>query len=77
MAGAWAACDRCDFRVRHAECRTEWSGAFVCPKCYDPRPAWLDPPVIDPLEGAPLPNARLQRTPIYLDDDNPVTADDL
>lgn len=77
MAGAWASCDRCDFRVRDAECKQEWTGLKVCARCYDPRPPWLDPPVIDPLEGSPVPNARFQRTPIFADDDNPVTAEQL
>ena len=74
-------CDRCGFRRPHNTLRKEWTGLMVCTtgpeSCFDPRPPWLDPPVIDPLEGMPLPDARFQKTPIYTDDDNPVTADDL
>lgn len=77
MAGAWAECDRCSFRVRHADCRSEWTGLMVCSQCFDPRPPWLDPPFIDPLEGAPLPDARFQKTPVYVSDDDPVTSEDL
>ena len=46
-------------------------------KCRDPRPPWLDAPFIDPLEGMPLPNARLKKDEAFTDDDNPVTGDDL
>lgn len=75
--GPWAECDRCGFRVRHHSCSTEWTGIFVCGKCRDPRPPWLDPPFIDPLEGMPLPNARFKKDEVFTDDDNPVTGDDL
>jgi len=75
--GAWAICDRCSFRERHANCRTEWTGAFVCQHCYDPRPVWLDPPVISPLEGMPVTNARPDPAPRFISDDEPVTEDDL
>lgn len=75
--GAWAECDRCGFRVRHSMCSIEWTGAFVCTKCRDPRPPWLDPPYIDPMEGTPLPNARFKKDEVFTDDDNPVTGDDL
>jgi hypothetical protein len=74
---AKAVCDRCGFTVKHDACRVEWSGLFVCRDCYDPRPPWLSPPVISSKEGAPLPNARLHPDPVYADDDNPVTGDDL
>lgn len=75
--GPWAACDRCGFRVRHNACRTEWTGLFVCPDCFDPRPPFLSPPVISAKEGQPVKNARLDPTPIYADDDNPVEPSDL
>ena len=76
--GAWAECDRCGFRRRHAACSTEWTGAFVCSDCRDPRPPWLDPPYIDPMEGMPLPNARLEKTPVYIDAElAPILPEDL
>lgn len=73
--GPWALCDRCGFRVRHFTCRTEWSGAFVCARCFDPRPPYLSPPHIDPSEGAPLKNARFEE-PIdpgtFITDEEPI-----
>jgi hypothetical protein len=63
--------------VRHYECRTEWSGLFVCSDCFDPRPPFLTPPVISASEGAPVKNARLDPTPVFADDNDPVTGDDL
>lgn len=63
--------------MKHHACKIEWSGLFVCGDCYDPRPVWLDPPVISPREGAPLANARFDVTPVYADDNDPVTGDDL
>lgn len=76
MSNPWAACDRCGFTVRHYTCRTEWTGLFVCGACWDARPPQLDAPYIDPKEGAPLPNARLDPTPLFVEDGE-VTEDDL
>lgn len=53
----WAICERCAFQRRHDTLRFEWSGAFVCQDCYDPRPADLSPPRLYP-EGQPIRNAR-------------------
>lgn len=75
--GAKAECDRCGDWVRHRSCRAEWTGAFVCEHCFDPRPPQLDVPYIDPMEGMPVQNARLPQPPVYIDEDDPVTADDL
>jgi len=78
--GAWAICPRCWFRRRHSDLRQEWTTLYVCRECWDPRPAWLDPPTIDPLEGSPVPNARFDQdatNPTFTDDDNPVTPEDL
>lgn len=77
MNGAWAECDRCGFRRRHNTCRIEWSGAFVCEPCFDPRPPWLDAPSIDPMEATPVANARFESVPVFLTDGDPVTGDDL
>ena len=72
-----AACDRCGFTVKHDTCRVEWTGLFVCSQCYDPRLVYLDPPRINPNEGMPVKNARLDPTPVYADDDNPTLETDL
>lgn len=61
MSNALGICDRCSFRVRHRELRQEWTSLLVCSRCWDPRPVWLDPPVISPLEGMPVANARYDR----------------
>lgn len=55
--GAFGACDRCAYKKRHYELRKEWTGLYVCPDCYDPRPADLSPPNVYP-EGVPIRNAR-------------------
>lgn len=75
--GPKAICDRCGLTVRHYDCATEWTGSFVCPDCMDPRPPWLDAPYIDPMEGAPLPNARFDVDPVFVDRDNPITPEDI
>lgn len=79
--GPWASCDRCKFRVRHYLCRTEWTGLFVCGPCFDPRPPQLDPPIIDPREGAPIANARFDTdatdTRFIADREEAVSAEDL
>lgn len=54
----YGVCDRCGFRKRLYDLRTEWSNAKVCDECFDPRPVHLDTPPIDPMEGAPIPNTR-------------------
>ena len=51
-------CDRCGFRVRFYDMRTEWSNAKVCDDCYDPRPVHLTTPKLNPGEGAAIPDAR-------------------
>lgn len=53
---------------------------FVCSDCFDPRPPWLDPPHINPLETMPVPNARFDNdadNPNFIDTDNPVAPEDL
>ncbi len=75
--GAWAICDRCGFKYRDATLRSEWTNLRVCTRCFDPRPAWLDPPYIDPLEGMPVPDARFDPEPVFTDDNNPVEPGDL
>lgn len=80
MSGPWAICPRCWFRRRDANLRMEWTGIRVCSDCWDTRPPWLDPPRINPMEAAPIPDARLDQdanSPTFTDDNNPITADDL
>lgn len=81
-AGPKAICDRCALTVRHFDCKVEWTGLFVCQDCFDPRPVWLDSPYVSPTEAMPLPNARIDRDAgedngTFLDDDFPITQDDL
>lgn len=54
----YALCDRCGFRRRLKNLRTEWTNLKVCDQCYDPEPVHLHTPHIDPGEGRPLPGAR-------------------
>lgn len=77
---AWGLCDRCSFRKRDSELRCEWTNLRVCRDCFDPRPPWLDPPSISPLEGMPVPDARYDQdatNPNFIDTDNPVDPNDL
>jgi len=30
-------CDRCDKKIKSYDAKHEWTGAVVCPQCYDPR----------------------------------------
>lgn len=62
--GVYGICDRCGFKYRLSELRTEWTGLRVCPEDFDRRPYELDPPVLWP-EGVPVPNARPEPPPIY------------
>lgn len=55
--GSYGCCDRCGFQFRLKELRREWTGLYVCPDDYDPRPREHTPPNVKP-EGVPLPNAR-------------------
>ena len=56
--GTYGICDRCGEKHRLAALRKEWTSLKVCGACYDPRPAQLDPPHIDPAEGKPKPDSR-------------------
>lgn len=68
--------------MRHNDARMSWTGSIVCPEDWDPRPPWLDPPYINPLEATPVPNARFDpdadSTNLHFtDDDNPIGPEDL
>lgn len=53
-----AVCDRCGLDCRHSELRREWSGVFVCPKCFETKHPQLTPRKVPGGEPRPLPNAR-------------------
>lgn len=53
-----AVCDRCGLDCRHAELRREWSGVYVCPKCYEDKHPTLTPRRFPPGEPRPLLHAR-------------------
>lgn len=42
--GTWGICQRCGFKFRISELRTEWSGLKVCDKDFDPLPDTMRPP---------------------------------
>ena len=66
---AYSICDRCGFRYRYLDMRTEWDHTRVCPECYEPKHPQLDP--VHPPNDAealwqarpdvPLPQAQLGR----------------
>lgn len=72
--GVYSICDRCGFKFRLRDLVKEWTGAMVCRKDLDPKPAEMTPPRVK-AEGVPLPNARpdnqVDNTP------NETTADQL
>jgi hypothetical protein len=35
--GNWVTCQRCDFNIRSWDAMKEWTGAIVCPDCWEPR----------------------------------------
>ena len=53
-----AVCDRCGLDCRHSELRKEWSGVYVCPKCYETKHPALTPRRIPGGEPRVLPHAR-------------------
>lgn len=54
--GAKGVCMRCGFNYKLRDIRKEWTGARVCPECWDPRPDALRPVRLGP-EGLPKRNA--------------------
>jgi hypothetical protein len=53
-----AVCDRCGLDCRHAELRKEWSGVYVCPKCFEAKHPTLTPRRFPAGEPRPLLHAR-------------------
>ncbi len=41
---AFGVCDRCGFRVKYLDMKTEWTGFKACPECFEPKHPQLDPP---------------------------------
>ena len=64
---AYSICDRCGFRYKYQQMRTEWDHTRVCPECYEPKHPQLDPehPPVDAESlwqarpDVPLPQAQL------------------
>jgi hypothetical protein len=53
-----AVCDRCGLDCRYAELRQEWSGVWVCPKCFESKHPALTPRKFPTGEPRPLLHAR-------------------
>lgn len=68
-------CDRTGFRVLASSIRREWNNLLVWDQVYEPRQPQ------DYLRGVPDPQAvpfsRPKTAPVFIDDDNPVSPDDL
>lgn len=67
--GTYGICDRCGFKHRLSALKTEWTNLKVCGPCFDPRPAQLDAPLINPDEAKGIPGARPEIL-IEADDDD-------
>ena len=68
-------CMRCGFVYDLRDIRKEWSGARVCPDCWDKKPEILKAPVVRP-EGLPKPGAAPETVPYFVAI-NEITRDDL
>ena len=68
-------CMRCGFKYELRDIRKEWSGARVCPECWDPKPPQTKPPRIVP-EGLPKPGASPETIDRFVGI-NEITKDDL
>jgi hypothetical protein len=64
MPAPYGECQRCGFKCRLNELRTEWTGLKVCAPCRDPRPSEHRPPSVS-AEGVPLPNASPATEPVF------------
>ena len=53
-----AECDRCGFVYKYLEMKLEWTGLKVCPECYEPKQAQLDPARV-PVDPEALRQPRL------------------
>ncbi len=63
----WQICDRCGEKHRRSEMRKEWTNLVVCiSTCWDPPAPQLFAPNVWP-EGLPVPDARPNPPPIFVD----------
>lgn len=53
-----AVCDRCGLDCRHSELHKEWSGVWVCPKCFETKHPALSPRKTPTGDPRPLLHAR-------------------
>lgn len=74
---SWGVCDRCGIKLDLSMMKVEWTGLRVGPECFDPRPAELTPPYIDPREGTPTDNPRPRAPDQFISDADPVDPADL
>ncbi len=76
LAGrSWGVCDRCGTKMDVAAMRSEWTSLRVCGTCFDPRPADLNPPYLDPQEGSAVANPRPRPSDVFLADGDVTEAD--
>ena len=68
-------CDICGFEYRRSEMRLDWKNRMVCQKDWSPKHPQLN--VRGVVSRSGVPNARPDPEPVYVDADNPITADDL
>jgi hypothetical protein len=65
----WGECQRCGFKFRLTQLKTEWTGLRVCKgtgtnRCWDPRPKDTRPPKYKP-EGLIRPDASPATEPVF------------
>lgn len=68
-------CMRCGFKYELSDIRKEWTGALVCPECWDPKPEILRPIRLRP-EGLPKRNASPEPPDVFVEPGD-ITEDDL
>ena len=70
-----AICDRCGSKKYASETKKEWTGLRVCHPCFDPRhPQDL---VRGKVDRQNVTDPRPESADVFIDPENPVTADDL
>lgn len=69
----WGICDRCAGKYRRtgqASLRMEWTGLWVCNRCWDPRPPEMTPPQVWP-EGVAIDQAKPEPPNVFIDVPSP------
>lgn len=69
----WGICDRCAGKYRRRGVNAlvkEWTGLWVCPRCWDPKPPQMTPPQVWP-EGVAIPDAKPEPPNIFIDVPSP------